>query len=67
MSKYFFIIFGIGLFLLSIYIAIKILKTIYGEKISEWKPVIFDKPLTFRDLFTSNRKEKRNNQGSSKV
>jgi len=60
MSKYFFIIFGIVIFLLvSIYIAIKFLKTIYGDKISEWKPVIFDKPLTFRDLSPSNQKKKK--------
>ena len=59
MSKYFFIIFGIVLFLISIYIAIKFLRTIYGEKISEWKPVIFDKPFTFRDLSPSNQKKKK--------
>jgi len=59
MSEYFFIIFGILLFLISIYIAIKILKTIYGKKISEWKPVIFDKPLPFSDLSPSNQKKKK--------
>jgi hypothetical protein len=41
------------------YIAIKILKTIYGKKISEWKPVIFDKPLPFSDLSPSNQKKKK--------
>lgn len=52
-----FIVFLISLSLGIIYY---VLKYLYGKKPSEWKPIVFTKGLTFRNIFQSRKSKEIN-------
>ena len=53
------LIFWILFCIIGVFIALFLLRRIYGEEIKKWEPIVFTKDLTIGSIFSPKRKDKK--------